>query len=92
MKPDFFNFYFKAVAKWSNFVYQRFVSDTTPATGMIFGSGQVTVVKGEDHKCKDFTFKNPFASGEVNVQLTLASENYTASVTWAESVTTTGYC
>ena len=57
---------------------------------MIFGSGKVTVVKGEDHKCKGFTFKAPFASGEVKVQLTLASEKYTASVTWAENVTTTG--
>ncbi|KAK2556576.1 Contactin-associated protein-like 5 [Acropora cervicornis] len=66
-------------------------ADTTPATGMIFGSGNVTVVKGEDHKCKGFTFRAPFVSGEVKVQLTLASEKYTASVTWAENVTTTGF-
>ena len=75
--------------KWSLF-FQRFLSDTTPATGMIFGSGNVTVVKGEDYKCKGFTFRAPFVSGEVKVQLTLASEKYTASVTWAENVTTTG--
>jgi len=52
---------------------------------MIFGSGKVTVVKGEDHKCKGFTFKAPFSSGEVKVQVTLASEKYTVSVTWAQS-------
>ena len=86
----FKSYSFKALAKWSHFVFQRFASDTTPATEMIFGSGNVTVVKGEDHKCKGFTFKAPFASGEVKVQLTLASEKYTASVTWAENVTTTG--
>ena len=55
--------------KWSHFVFRPFVSDT-PATGMIFGSGKMTVVKGEDHNYKGFTFKAPFASGEVKVQLT----------------------
>ena len=67
-----------------------FVSETTPPYGMLFGSGELTVSKGEDYKCKPFQFIPPFASGEVRVQLRLCSEKYSAAVTWAERIETNG--
>lgn len=57
---------------------------------MLSGSGELTVSKGEDYKCKAFQFISPFASGEVRVQLRLCSEKYSAAVTWAEGIKTTG--
>lgn len=58
-----------------------FASETTPPDGMLSGSGELTVSKGEDYKCKAFQFISPFASGEVRVQLRLCSEKYSAAVT-----------
>ena len=67
-----------------------FASETTPPDGMLSGSGELTVSKGEDYKCKAFQFIPPFASGEVRVQLRLCSEKYSAAVTWTEGIQTTG--
>ena len=66
-----------------------FVSDTIPASAMLFGSTQVTFGKGEDHKCVSLSYTLPFAPGEVKVQMTVASDKCIASVAWAENVTTT---
>ena len=66
------------------------VSATTSPGGMIFGSGEVTVANNEDYKCQVFRFTAPFASGDVKIQMTIASEKYTASVPWAEDVKTSG--
>ena len=68
-----------------------FFLETAPPDGMLYGSGELIVSKGEDFKCKAFQFIPPFASGEVRVhQLRLYHERYNAAVTWAEGIETHG--
>ena len=71
-------------------LYPFFFLGTIPADGMVFGSGPITVSRGQVYKCKAFQIDPPFGSGTVRVQLRLKSPIYSVAVTWTKNITTAG--
>ena len=57
---------------------------------MLFGSGDINVLEGEDYGCKMFPFGPEFSSDDVRVQLAVASKKYEAAVTWIGSASKSG--
>ena len=67
-----------------------FVFSSSGSNGMLFGSGDIQVLQDKDYDCKMFPFDPEFSSDDVGVQLTVASKEYEAAVTWIGSASKSG--
>lgn len=67
-----------------------FVFSSSGSNGMLFGSGDIQVPQDKDYDCKIFPFDPKFSSDDVGVQLTVASKEYEAAVTWIGSASRSG--